>query len=145
MEIKRERQNLGERVEEMEEEKERVGEGREKEIPLVFFMPTGRAKQTERESSIGERDTLTVTGLDLWEFRALSARLMNTSFSFNGAGASPRAAFKSTLYLGHLALFLRAEPRGQRIQSTSHAASLCLPAGAPETGGKLIGLSGKNK
>lgn len=115
------------------------GEGREKNPTWVFSCPLAELNKQR------ERAALTVTALDLWEFRALSARLINTSFSFNGAGTSPRAAFKSTLYLGHLALFLRAEPRGRWIQSTSHAASLCLPAGAPETGGKLIGLSGKNK
>lgn len=35
-------------------------------------------------------ETLTVTALDLAVFRVLLARLINTSFSFNGAGASPQ-------------------------------------------------------
>lgn len=36
------------------------------------------------------RGTLTVTALDLAVFRVPSAWLINTSFSFNGAGASPQ-------------------------------------------------------
>lgn len=73
-----------------------------KERPLVSFRHIGETKQTVT----ARRGTLTVTALDLVLFRVPSAWLINTSFSFNGAGA-----FKRTLYLGHLRLFLEEDPR----------------------------------
>lgn len=73
-----------------------------KERPLVSFRHIGETKQTVN----AWRGTLTVTALDMVVFRVPSAWLINTSFSFNGADA-----FKRTLYLGHLRLFLEEDPR----------------------------------
>ena len=58
----------------------------EKVCPLVLSGPLARLNK----QPMLWRDTLTVTALDLPVFRVLSARLINTSFSFNGAGASPQ-------------------------------------------------------
>lgn len=55
-----------------------------KDHPLVSFRHIGEATQTAN----ARRGTLTVTALDLAVFRV--AWLINTSFSFNGAGASPQ-------------------------------------------------------
>lgn len=73
-----------------------------KDHPLVSFRHIGEAKQTVN----AWRGTLTVTALDLVVFRVPLAWLINTSFSFNGS-----SAFKRTLYLGHLRLFLEEDPR----------------------------------
>lgn len=59
---------------------------KKKICPLVLSGPLARLNK----QPMLQRDTLTVTALDLAEFRVLSARLINTSFSFNGAGASPQ-------------------------------------------------------
>lgn len=68
----------------------------------LSFGHTDETKQTVN----AWRGTLTVTVLDLVVFRVPLAWLINTSFSFNGAGA-----FKHTLYLGHLQLFHEEDPR----------------------------------
>lgn len=74
-----------------------------KDRPLVSFRHTlGETKQTAN----AWRSTLTVTALDLVVCGVPSEWLINTSFGFNGAGA-----FKRTLYLGHLRLFLEEDPR----------------------------------
>lgn len=65
--------------------------GKEKFPPFWIRTPTGRTKQTgacvEWGGGVGV-GALTVMALDLPALRVLSAWLINTSFSFNGAGAS---------------------------------------------------------
>ncbi|MEQ2196535.1 hypothetical protein XENOCAPTIV_002235, partial [Xenoophorus captivus] len=53
----------------------------------VFLVLSGRLVRQNKLRLLW-RDTLTVTALDLAALRMLSAWLINTSFSFNGAGAS---------------------------------------------------------
>ncbi len=108
---------------------------REKKKPrLWFFRPTGRTKQT---GAYCRGSTLTVTALDLFELRVLSAWLINTSFSFNGAGASRQPS--KALFIWVIYVFPRGAPRGRGI---------CPHRCAPQrlkARGKLIGLSLKNK
>lgn len=71
-------ENWGDWAREMHEKKH------EKLSPLVLPGPLARLNKQQ----MLRRDTLTVTALDLALLRMLSAWLINTSFSFNGAGAS---------------------------------------------------------
>lgn len=107
---------------------------REKKTQLWFLRPTGRTKQT---GAYCRGSTLTVTALDLLELRVLSAWLINTSFSFNGAGASLQPS--KALFIWVIYVFPRGAPRG---------CGICPHRCAPQrlkAWGKLIGLSLKNK
>ena len=78
------------------------GGERAKKKPSFGFSSgplAGLNKQREQQ-----RVTLTVTALDLAQFRALSARLINTSFSFNGAGAFLLSLQKHPLFGSFTAL-----------------------------------------
>lgn len=105
-----------------------------KKTLLWFFRPNGRTKQT---GAYCRGSTLTVTSLDLFELRVLSAWLINTSFSFNGAGASRQPS--KALFIWVIYVFPRGAPWGRGI---------CPHRCAPQhlkARGKLIGLSLKNK
>lgn len=108
---------------------------RERKKPLLwFFRSNGRTKQT---GAYCRGSTLTVTSLDLFELRVLSAWLINTSFSFNGAGASRQPS--KALFIWVIYVFPRGAPWGRGI---------CPHRCAPQhlkARGKLIGLSLKNK
>lgn len=108
--------------------------GKKKTPQLWFFRPTGRTKPT---GAYCTGSALTVTALDLFELRVLSAWLINTSFSFNGAGASRQPS--KALFIWVIYVFPRGAPWGRGI---------CPHCCAPQrlkVRGKLIGLSLKNK
>lgn len=69
--------------------------------PLLSLRPP--LARLNKQPRLGG-DTLTVTALDVPVFRALSARLINTSFSFNGAAAPQPSQEKDPLFGSFTAL-----------------------------------------
>lgn len=116
-----------------EETNKKKPRGKKKAL-LWFFRPNGRTKQT---GAYCRGSTLTVTSLDLFELRVLSAWLINTSFSFNGAGASRQPS--KALFIWVIYVFPRGAPWGRGI-----CPHRCTPQHL-KARGKLIGLSLKNK
>lgn len=112
-------------------------------LPLLSLRPP--LARLNKQPRLGG-DTLTVTALDVPVFRALSARLINTSFSFNGAAALQPSQRKRPFIWVIYGSSWRSSctPRERRDRPSraepSRAGPRLLSAGALQARGKLIGL-----